>query len=116
MANREVSCDSRWRELSAAENQPVNNLSFDEIQEFARAEVWRLGNAVGDEFELMLDRTAEVTLGWVFFFNSAEFIRTREITSSLAGNGPIFVSREGVIHHLPSRIPWQEALQQLGLI
>lgn len=77
----------------------------------AQQRVRQLGDDVGDEFELILDSTLEVEGGWVFFYNTAEYLRTRNPSSALAGNGPIFVTREGAISDLPSSIPWQKELK-----
>lgn len=73
----------------------------------------QLAQAAGDQFEILPDFTREVEQGWVFFFNTADFVRTRNPASGLAGNGPLLVTREGVIHELPSAIPWEDAVRQL---
>lgn len=91
----------------------MDALDFVAAEAIARAEVTRLGDAVGIEFELMSDRTRAVESGWVFFFNTAEFIRTRSTSAALAGNGPIFVTTRGALHHLSSATPWEPALKLL---
>lgn len=79
----------------------------------ARERIDQLAQAVGDEFEILSDTTREIEQGWVFFFNTADYVRTRNPTAALAGNGPLLVTREGVIHELPSAIPWEDAVRQL---
>lgn len=79
----------------------------------ARERIDQLALAVGDEFEILSDSTREIEQGWVFFFNTADYVRTRNPTAALAGNGPLLVTREGVIHELPSAIPWEVAVRQL---
>lgn len=79
----------------------------------ARTRIDELAQAVGDQFELLVDHTQETDAGWVFFFNTADFVRTRNPVSALAGNGPILVTRDGVVHELPSAIPWEAAVQQV---
>lgn len=74
----------------------------------------QLAEAAGDEFEMLADSTKEVDQGWVFFFNTVDFVRTGNPLFALAGNGPILVTRAGVIHELPSAIPWEEAVRQIG--
>jgi Immunity protein 35 len=66
--------------------------------------------ALGDEFAMISDKTIEVSGGWIFFYNSREFIETGNPISALAGNGPIFVDRTGAVRHLPSALPWDEAI------
>jgi hypothetical protein len=68
--------------------------------------------ALGDEFALISDKTIEVSGGWIFFYNSREFIETGNPISALAGNGPIFVDRTGAVRHLPSALPWDEAIKR----
>jgi hypothetical protein len=77
----------------------------------ARQRVDELARAAGEEFEILLDSTKETKQGWVFFFNTADFVRTQSTGSALAGNGPILVTREGAIHELPSAIPWEDAVR-----
>lgn len=79
----------------------------------ARERVAQLARDAGDQFEILFDSTKEIEQGWVFFFNTVEFMRTRNPMSALAGNGPILVTREGVVHELPSAIPWEDAVKQI---
>lgn len=79
----------------------------------ARARIDQLAQAVGDQFEILPDFTKEIEQGWVFFYNTADFVRTRNPASALAGNGPILVTREGVIHELPSAIPWEDVVKRI---
>jgi len=89
------------------------SLSFQAAAVLARARVELLAQAVGDQFELLSDLTKETEKGWVFFFNTVEFVRTRNPASARAGNGPILVTREGVVHELPSAIPWEVAVRHI---
>jgi len=91
----------------------MKSMDFSAAEALARAEVNRLGDGVGVEFGLMADRTLEVEAGWVFFFNTVEFIQTRNRSAALAGNGPIYITTSGVLHHLPSAAPWEAALKEL---
>lgn len=81
--------------------------------ELAEERVAALGAASGNEFVLMRDKTIEVSGGWVFFYNSREFVETGDPISSLAGNGPIFVDHGGTVHHLPTAILWEEAIRRM---
>ncbi|MDR0634744.1 MAG: YrhB family protein [Azoarcus sp.] len=80
-------------------------LALDKIDQLARA--------AGDEFGILADFTREVEQGWVFFFNTADFVRTRNPVFALAGNGPILVTHEGDVFELPSAIPWEDAVKQI---
>ena len=64
-----------------------------------------VGAASGDEFRLNGHETIEAK-GWVFFYHSKEFIESGNFSSALAGNGPIFVDRNGVLKILPTAVRW----------
>lgn len=48
--------------------------------------------------------------GWLFFYNSAEYLETGSFLSRSAGNGPIFVCRSGTAHCLPTHQPFEQSL------
>jgi hypothetical protein len=79
----------------------------------ASAKVKELARAADDRFEILEDQTKEVDRGWVFFFNSADFVRTRDPLDALAGNGPILVFRDGRIAQLSTAVPLEESLKQV---
>lgn len=90
---------------------PISNQL--DATEVARARVNQLAKSLGDELEVIAELTKEVDLGWLFFYNTAEFLRTRNPVDALAGNGPLLVTREGDIVELPSAISWERALAQI---
>jgi hypothetical protein len=85
-------------------------ISFDEARVLVEDTVRKLAASVDDEFVVMRDETIEIGEGWVFFYDSREFVETRDPVSRLAGNGPMFVSRSGVMHSLPSAVSWKVSL------
>lgn len=57
--------------------------------------------------QLMLERTIEFELGWVFFYQTKEFIETRDRMKALIGNAPIIINKKtgeikvtGTAHHI----------------
>ena len=78
--------------------------------QLAQARVNQLAQAAGDEFLIRVEKTQNVGQGWVFFFNTSDFVKTGNPVSRLAGNGPIFVTNNGLVHDLPSSLPWEDAL------
>lgn len=82
-------------------------------KEIARAHVVRLSESVGEPCALVPSETREVEQGWLFFFNTAEFVQSRDPMHSLAGNGPFLVLRDGRVHELPSSLPLEEALKHI---
>lgn len=79
----------------------------------ARNRVDQLAQSVGDQFEILSDSTRELEQGWVFFFNTVDFARAQDQSAALAGNSPIFVTRDGVVYELPSAIPWAAAVESV---
>lgn len=78
----------------------------------AEAEVTRIGMACGEDL-MLSGQKVEVDEGWVFFYNTREFVETGNPSSQLAGNGPIYIDRSGCIHYLPSSMPWKEGLEEM---
>jgi hypothetical protein len=59
------------------------------------------------------DATQEFELGWVFFYQSAEFIRTGNPSSMLAGNAPVLVNRfSGEVVSTGTALPVQYYISQ----
>lgn len=59
--------------------------------------------------------TEEHSLGFVFFYNSQAFWRTRDFLKSLAGNGPILVLRDSsMIVVLPSHQSVKRSLLEVS--
>jgi hypothetical protein len=46
------------------------------------------------ELVLVEDEIIEKTYGWVFFYTSAEYLKSRDITDAVAGNAPFLVERD----------------------
>jgi hypothetical protein len=92
----------------------MDTLNHAAALEIARARVDELGRMAGDAFDILTAETKAVKQGWLFFYNSADFVRTRDPMVALAGNGPLLVRRDGQVETLPTAVPWQEALGQMS--
>jgi len=57
--------------------------------------------------------TMELPWGWVFFYDSQEYINTRNIIHALAGNAPIVVDRNGNVYETGSSRPLAQYLVEL---
>jgi len=44
-------------------------------------------------YEIIESETIEKTFGWVFFYNSKEYLATSNMSAYLAGNAPIIINR-----------------------
>jgi len=64
--------------------------------------------------EFNYEISEEHPIGYVFFYNSIEFWRTRNFSASLAGNGPVLVLRDtGDVVILPSSQSVKRSLKEL---
>jgi hypothetical protein len=84
-------------------------ISFDQAKVIAEKTVRAIADAADGEFGIVANETIDE--GWLFFYNTKDFIETGNWRSALAGNGPIFVDRSGVAKTLPSAVSWQVAIR-----
>jgi hypothetical protein len=68
-------------------------LSRAEAQSLVEAKIASSG-AGGSAVEIIEDATIEKAWGWVFFYQSSEYLRTKDPAAALAGNAPIIVNAE----------------------
>lgn len=67
------------------------------------------------EIAFDLEVTEDQPIGFIFFYNSVEFWRTRDYSEALAGNGPLLVRRDsGKIRVLPSHQSIERSLLELA--
>jgi hypothetical protein len=85
------------------------SISFDQAKTLAEKTVRGFAEANGDAFDIVSHEM--IDQGWLFFYNSKEFIASGDPSACLVGNGPIFVDRSGAVKALPTAIPWQEAIK-----
>jgi hypothetical protein len=89
------------------------SISMSEAETLANKLVTDLGAACHNDFVLLREETVATEDGWVFFYNSRKFIETGDFSFTLAGNGPIFIRKDGEVHQLPTYIPWEQAIQSI---
>jgi Immunity protein 35 len=63
-------------------------ISFDQARVIAEKTVRAIADSVNDEFVIVDNETIDE--GWLFVYNTKDFMETGNFRSSLAGNGPIF--------------------------
>jgi hypothetical protein len=66
----------------------------------------------GEQWVVVNDKTLDKPYGWIFFYNSKEFIETGHAPHRLAGNGPVIVNKfTGSIDFFGSAPPIDAILQ-----
>ena len=70
-------------------------ITFDEAIEIAQLQLRKIqeDNKLSS-LMLILDQTRVESFGWVFFYNTEEFLKTGNISACLAGNAPFIVNGE----------------------
>lgn len=86
----------RWRDRLDAEGPDVVPIALQDAQALAA----ELLAEQGVDVRILDDRTLEFPFGWVFFYQSAEFLDTGAWTSALGGNAPIIVDRYTAVAHV----------------
>lgn len=72
--------------------------------------------APGDELVIVDEDTIEKDYGWIFFYNSREFLETGEFSARVAGNGPIVIEKaDGRITQLGTARPSEEYIREFEL-
>ena len=63
------------------------------------------------DFVIMEEKTVERPFGWVFFYNTRQYLKTRDPNAQVPGATPVVVLRDGKTDHLPSSIPPARAIE-----
>jgi hypothetical protein len=77
-------------------------ISLENAKFIAARFVEDLGSKCDDVLQIMDEHTKQTEEGWLFFYNTRDFIETGEMSYALIGNGPIFVKYCGEVSVLPS--------------
>jgi hypothetical protein len=64
-----------------------------EAREVARKYIEAIEPSVGAELMLFDESTIERAVGWMFFYQTREFVETGIWSSALVGNAPLIVNR-----------------------
>lgn len=70
-------------------------ITQEQAESMVLAEVRGPGPAGDPErIEILGESTIEREWGWIFFYQSSEYLRTQDPAAMLAGNAPVIVNRE----------------------
>lgn len=65
------------------------------------------------EFVILDEHTREESFGWVFFYQSADYLESGEFTDRLVGNAPLVVLRDsGEVHVTGTALPIEKYLER----
>lgn len=67
----------------------------------------------GIDMELVYQDTIRTEKGWIFFYESSDFLRTGNHASLLAGNAPILVRQNGEVIRLPTYQSIEKSLKKI---
>jgi hypothetical protein len=59
--------------------------------------------------------TRALSWGWVFFYNSKEYLETSDIVYALAGNAPIVVTHDGNVHETGTNKPLDQYIRDIEM-
>lgn len=83
----------------------------DQAREAVREHLDAMNSAV--DLVIQDEHTRDEDFGWVFFYQSADYLRSGAFSDQLAGNAPIVVLREtGALHVTATALPVDDYLEQ----
>jgi len=91
-------------------------ITFNKAVEIAESELRKIeAQSYGDlpRLKLLLNETIEEDFGWVFFYNTEQYLSSGNISESLAGNAPFIIDRiQGTIHETGTAEPIEVYIDQ----
>jgi hypothetical protein len=93
-----------YAQLLAAAVDHQNMLTLDQAKALALASLPDM-SAAGLDLVIIDERTIAKPYGFIFFYNSRQYLETRSFESSIAWNGPVVVRHDGTVDPLPSAAP-----------
>ena len=87
----------------------MTRIGHDEARAAAERHLRKLERG-SDPLALMTGETRQTPQGWLFFYNSADYVASGNMLDALAGNGPLLVDDSGDVRELSSATPWGEQL------
>ena len=83
--------------------------TFEQARELVRRKLDAMPGGRG--FSIVDASVSELREGWIFYYQSAEFLETGDVSKALAGNNPMFVTRaDGEIFFLSQHRPLIESM------
>jgi hypothetical protein len=81
-------------------------ITLDEARDIANEYVSKLESEAGKSLRIVDEQTIEKSFGWVFFYNSKDYLETGDFRSMLVGNAPLIVDKnDGSLHETGTAKP-----------
>lgn len=78
------------------------SIDLDKAQEIALGYLKALESEIGQDLSIASYEPAGADGGWIFFYNTSAYLGGGNISHTLAGNGPLFIDKEGRLTALSS--------------
>lgn len=89
-------------------------MTFDEAKQIAVAHLSVLSNKGGPNLAIMEDHTLEREFGWVFFWNSKQYLESGDKMQALGGNAPLVVlKKDGSVIVTGTALPVERYLENI---
>lgn len=73
-------------------------MTFEEAQKLVKARLDKM-EAAGDLSPLKISSYRTEAFGWIFFYNTEDFLVKGDLSAQLAGNSPLIVDKNtGILH------------------
>lgn len=99
------------RYISPIKRTEIVSIDLDKAREIALGYLKALESEVGQELSIASYEPAGADGGWIFFYNTSAYIGNGNISHALAGNGPLFVERDGRLTALSSSGNWKDEIK-----
>jgi len=73
-------------------------IQFDQAQEIALQYLQRMASEI--RVPLQIVKVREESFGWIFFYQSIEYVQTENFSAMLAGNAPFLIDRDTANLHV----------------
>jgi hypothetical protein len=77
------------------------------------AEEWLVKQSTQYDFVMLHEHTLEFEAGWVFFYQTKEYVETGDITKMTGENAPVIVDKEtGTLHVTGTLLPVEKYMRE----
>jgi len=101
------------RYVSPIKRTKIVSIDLDKAREIALGYLKALESEVGQELSIASYEPVGADGGWIFFYNTSAYLGSGNISHALAGNGPLFVERDGRLTAISSSGNWGDEIRRI---